>query len=360
MTRHPSLLLLASLWLFILCSSGARAQGPGLVLPTSNTALLTGNDSSFYQHTISGRENPWLGGTYGFVRNPRGTSEGIVYTRYHGGLDIKPLYRDARGEPLDSVRAVAEGRVVHANAVAGLSNYGRYVVVEHFWNGSPYYTLYAHLSEVWAEPGAMVRQGDLLGRMGHTGDGINRARAHLHFEINLLLNENFDEWLAQSYSGATNHHGNYNGLNLVGIDPARLYKALLTNPNLTIPEYLQGEEAFFEVEIPITQRIDLLRRYPWLQSAPAGPEDHSWKLAFTRYGLPVCISPSTDSAADCRLCHVCFSSAPYRLLTKSLLSGSGDRCSLSGSGERYMRLLTSTAAVATGEAEEAGEDTDSQ
>ena len=68
---------------------------------------------------------PWEGGQYGFVRDPVETPAGIVYKRFHEGIDIRPLYRDARGEPLDEVRAIADGKVVHTNPVAGFSNYGQ-------------------------------------------------------------------------------------------------------------------------------------------------------------------------------------------------------------------------------------------
>src|SRR5690606_27035798 len=107
---------------------------------------------------------------------------------------------------------------------------GRYIVVEHWWGGSPYYSLYAHLAEAWADSGADVRQGDLLGRMGYTGVGINKARAHLHLEIGLLLSESFQEWYDRTYNDGRNYHGCFNGRNLAGVDVERLYLALRDNP----------------------------------------------------------------------------------------------------------------------------------
>ena len=98
-----------------------------LVLPTDNDALFSGGPA-FYQYIerdFKGvKSTPWEGGQYGFVRDPIETSAGIVYTRFHEGIDIKPLRRDARGEPLDEVRAIADGKVVHTNPVPGYSNYG--------------------------------------------------------------------------------------------------------------------------------------------------------------------------------------------------------------------------------------------
>ena len=79
------------------------------------------------------------------------------------------------GEPLDEVRAIADGTVVHTNVVAGFSNYGRFVVVEHRWDGSSYYSLYGHLSSIAVKPGKEIRRGEILGVMGHTGEGLESS-----------------------------------------------------------------------------------------------------------------------------------------------------------------------------------------
>jgi murein DD-endopeptidase MepM/ murein hydrolase activator NlpD len=129
-----------------------RGDGLNLALPTDNDALFRGGGAEFYQHIL--REfkgvssTPWQGGQYGFVRNPQETPAGLLYTRFHEGVDIRPVRRDARGEPLDEVRAIADGTVVHVNLVPGHSNYGKYVVIEHRWDGSSYYSLYGHLASV--------------------------------------------------------------------------------------------------------------------------------------------------------------------------------------------------------------------
>src|SRR5947208_16444357 len=99
-----------------------------LVLPTDNDALYSEDGPAFYQYIerdFNGvKSTPWEGGQYGFVRDPIETSAGIVYTRFHEGIDIKPLRRDARGEPLDEARAIAAGKVVRTDPVPGHSNIG--------------------------------------------------------------------------------------------------------------------------------------------------------------------------------------------------------------------------------------------
>lgn len=221
-----------ALWPFAaFFSMSAQTAEPNfeLALPTDNDALFHGGGAKFYQHIVRDykgvKTTPWQGGQYGFVRNPVETAEGIVYTRFHEGIDIRPTHRDARGEPLDEVRAIAAGTVVYTNAVPAFSNYGNYVVVEHRWGGSPYYSLYGHLGSISARTGQSIARGDVIGVMGYTGEGLNQERAHLHLELNLMLSDQYEKWHQTFFPTDPNHHGIYNGINLMGIDIARLYSA---------------------------------------------------------------------------------------------------------------------------------------
>src|SRR6266542_3999041 len=121
----------------------AQSQVLDLVLPTGNGALFSGDGPAFYQYVdrdYNGvKSTPWEGGQYGFVRDPKGTGGDVVYTRFHEGIDIRSVHRDANGEPLDEVRAIADGEVVHVSLAPGYSNYGKYIVIEHRWDDSNYY-----------------------------------------------------------------------------------------------------------------------------------------------------------------------------------------------------------------------------
>jgi murein DD-endopeptidase MepM/ murein hydrolase activator NlpD len=155
-----------------------------LGLPTDNDAIFHGDGPAFYQYIERDyhgeKSTPWEGGQYGFVRDPEPTREGTVYTRFHEGIDIRPVHRDENGEPRDEVRAIADGKVVYTSLVAGYSNYGKYIVIEHVWDGSPYYSLYGHLSKIDVRAGDGVQRGQHIAVMGYTGAGINRERAHVH------------------------------------------------------------------------------------------------------------------------------------------------------------------------------------
>src|SRR3954467_2585656 len=85
-----------------------RGEPLNLTLPTDNDGLLRGDGPAFYQYIERDykgeKSTPWEGGRYGYVRNPRETSAGIVYTRMHEGVDIPPLERDPTGDPLHAAR----------------------------------------------------------------------------------------------------------------------------------------------------------------------------------------------------------------------------------------------------------------
>ena len=255
-------------------------------------------------------------------------------------MDIRPVRRDAQGEPLDAVRAIAEGKVVYVSRAAGLSNYGRYVVVEHRWGGCPYYSLYAHLNTIAVEVGATVRQGDQLGVMGHTGEGLDRERAHVHVELNLLLNDHFEQWHAANFRGQVNHHGIYNGINLAGLDLPRLFLALRTNPSLTIPAFLAREEVAFKAIVPNTSDFQLPQRYPWMVKDSPNEKPAAWEISFTRSGLPVRLTPSAKAVSGAELSFVKSFPVDARYFTRGLVTGRGENAHLSESGRGYLRLLT--------------------
>ena len=337
------------------------AQPLRLILPTRNDALLRGDGPAFYQYTdryFKGRRSrPWQGGQYGFVRNARETPYGLAYTRFHEGVDIKPISRTQAGEPLDLVRAIDEGEVVYVNGVEKHSNYGKYVVVEHWWGNAPYYSLYAHLGRVFVRQGDVVQQGDRLGRLGYTGVGINRRRAHVHFEINLLLNFTFQPWYDDHFEDDDpNYHGIFSGLNLSGLDVPALYLALREDSTLTIPDFMARQPAFFRVTVPNTGTPDLLLRYPWLSPTHnpytplfGTPEAHpAWTFTFARSGLPLRIDPS-EQAVEAPVVEVLEPSRiDYKYLTNWLVSGSGADYTLSKNGLRYIDLLTRAAPLPEG------------
>jgi murein DD-endopeptidase MepM/ murein hydrolase activator NlpD len=212
-------------------------------------------------------------------------------------------------------------------------------VVEHTWDGSNYYSLYGHLSAIRVKPGQLVKQGAPMAVMGYTGVGINRERAHLHLELNLLLNHHFEAWHNFFFKNDPNYNGIYNGLNLTGVNIARLYLALQKNPDLTIPEFLRGEEIFYQVTIPRSRHFELPRLYPWMVAGGAEAKSRSWEVSFARTGVPLKIEPSEKKVKQPELTYVKKSATDVSHLTRGDLAGHGGNARLSLSGFRLMRLL---------------------
>ncbi len=329
-----------------------------LVLPTENDALFSDDGPAFYQYTDRrmqpGIAPAWEGGKYGFVRNFRVTRYGPVYTRFHEGIDIRSVERASeRQEPRDLVRSIDDGVVVYVNNTSAHSSYGRYVVVEHWWSGSPFYSLYAHLGRITANVGQDVSRGQALGVMGYSGVGINRRRAHLHLEVNLMLSRNFQDWYDENFAdNDKNHHGIYNGMNLAGMDVAELYMQARQDPSLSIRQFVAGQDPFFAVTAPAAGMPDMLWRYPWLS-----PDLEGWspmfgsladfgsalEITFSRSGMPLRFEALDREVTATEVRVLNPSPMPYQYLTGGLVRGSGDQASLSASGRRHVSLLLRTA-----------------
>lgn len=331
------------LGLLLPCALFAQTGGFELRLPTANDALLREAGPDFYQfvdRTFEGQTStPWEGGKFGFVRDPRRIGGQIAYARFHEGLDIKPLNRDEKGEPLDDVLAISPGRVVHVSKTASHSNYGRYIVVEHDWGQGPFYSLYAHLNATQVEVGDAVKAGQPLGRLGYTGAGIDKRRAHLHIELNLLWSVHFQTWYDRGFA-SPNHHGNYNGQNLIGLDLAGLYLARQKDPALSPAAFVRQTEPYFEVAVPGTAEMELVARYPWLLDAPApAARPPSWRVTFSAWGLPVRIQAGTEAVTQTVLTGIPpAQTLPHSLNTRGLITGSGESAQISAAGLSLVRL----------------------
>jgi len=324
---------------------GVRASVGGieLGLPTDNDAIFRNDGPAFYQYIERDyhgeKSTPWEGGQYGFVRDPEPTREGIVYTRFHEGIDIRPVQRDENGEPRDEVRAIANGKVVYTSLVPGYSNYGKYIVIEHVWDGSPYYSLYGHLSKVDVRAGDLVQRGQHIAVMGYTGVGINRERAHVHLELNLILNHKFEGWYESNHSDDPNHHGIYNGINLAGMDIAKLYLQLRENPALTIPQFFSHQEVFYKVAFPHSRHFELPKLYPWMVGENSEAEPRAWEVSFARSGLPLRIEPSDRKVKQPEVVYVKPSALNASYLTNGVATGPTKHAHLTDYGTQTMRLL---------------------
>ena len=312
-----------------------------LQFPTANHALFD-SPSEFFQFVDRDFEGdkttPWEGGQFGFVRDPRRIGTRIAYARFHEGLDIKPLQRDAKGNPQDAVCAVADGVVVYVAAAAGLSNYGRYLVVRHDWSGSPFFSLYAHLSAANVSAGQKVQAGTTLGILGYTGSGIDQRRAHVHVELNMLLSSRFEAWHAANFA-TPNHHGVYNGLNLIGLDLQAFYLAQKKRSSLTPASAVQATESGYRVAVPGDAEMEILKNYPWLlDGSRPTVRPASWEVTFSRWGLPLAVKASTTPVAAPVVTWVKDAGIPHYIHTRGCVTGSVSTGKLTTEGLRFIKL----------------------
>ena len=264
----------------------ASAQRIGFSWPTPNRAWEQGRGyEAWVQPTVSGEPES---GLFGCVR-----SNG---TQFHEGLDIRPVGRDARGEPTDKITAAMDGVVRYVNNRAGDSNYGRYIVVEHAALTPSVYTLYAHLAkiETGVGPGVSIKRGQVIATMGHSagGGGIPRDRAHLHFEIGLMMTQDFASWYAWKKFGSPNEHGPWNGMNLMGFDPQDFLREWRSRSVDNFQQYLDRLRPVVRVRVATSRVPDFISRYPALlrRPMPAGLVA-GWEVECNTTGLPFAWTP---------------------------------------------------------------------
>jgi murein DD-endopeptidase MepM/ murein hydrolase activator NlpD len=104
---------------------------------------------------------------------------------YHTGLDLS----EERGTP---VRTAADGLVLVAHEMA---IFGNVVIVAH---GQGVVTTYNHLDEIAVEVGAALRTGDVVGKLGSTGQSTG---PHLHWGMEVAeVAVDPGEWLGEAFS----------------------------------------------------------------------------------------------------------------------------------------------------------------
>ena len=88
-------------------------------------------------------------------------------TNFRSGIDIKA----DKGEP---IRCVFQGKVIYSSWFKG---YGNMVIIDH---GNSYYTIYAHLEEIFKSKGDAVETREVIATVGDTG---SMEGAKLYFEV---------------------------------------------------------------------------------------------------------------------------------------------------------------------------------
>ncbi len=260
--------------------------------PTPQAGLLNPDAPGVLQPTASGR---LVSAKFGSTRIGTGGRP-----RFHEGVDIAPVARDRKGEATDQVFSVADGTVVYVSSAPGNSTYGRYVVVEHpdpslgvvtnrsgSLSPAKVLTLYAHLASIpfGIRPGADVAAGEVLGVMGHSSnDPIPVERAHLHWEVGLLLNSRYDRFMRERKT--QNVHGLYNGQNIFSVDPLLVYKSHRFDPEMTFASHIAAAVPAAATLVMRGKQPDFFLRNPALWTG-APFDDSPFVVAISESGMPL-------------------------------------------------------------------------
>ncbi len=267
------------------------AQSP-FQFPTANHALYTpGAELKFFAPTTPDRS--WTSGSFGCVRDNS--------QRMHEGLDILHLQTDRHGEPTDPVMATADGKVMYISTRQGLSNYGKYIVIRHVVEGLEIYSVYAHLSAISSglKIGDPVSGGQVIATMGRTSsaEAIGKWRAHLHFELNVLVNDNFAAWFKKN-SSERNDHGEWNGQNLNGLDARPVLLAEKPGEKkFNLLNFVRSQTELCRVLVRDTN-FPYLKRYPQLVlSNPVAEKEGiaGYEVALNYNGVAFALLPRAAS-----------------------------------------------------------------
>lgn len=155
----------------------------GTVTIDENCVIVTDDRTkafpiAFRPGTTSWRENISRGWDLNAEKIVNGKATGKKAP--HKGIDFLPKVSGVSG---DNVYAVAGGKIVTASKHSSHGSYGLFVRIAHDIDGdgiADYYSQYAHLSSILVDEKDDVVAGQVIAKMGSTG---NSTGPHLHFEI---------------------------------------------------------------------------------------------------------------------------------------------------------------------------------
>jgi hypothetical protein len=114
--------------------------------------------------------------------------------------------------------------------------------------------------------------------MGRTSNAeiITKDRAHVHFELNVLVNDNFAAWFKTASPGERNDHGEWNGQNLNGLDPREILLAE-HNPvaKFSLLNFIRSQTELCRVLVRATN-FPYLKRYAALVLRNPVAEKKAW------------------------------------------------------------------------------------
>ena len=185
-----------------------------------------------------------------------------------------------------------------------------------------------------------------MGRTSNTGETIGKDRAHVHFELNLLINDNFASWYKKASPNQRNDHGEWNGQNLNGLDPREILLAE-HNPatQFSLLNFIRSQTELCRVLVRTTN-FPYLKHYPMLVLRNPTAEKEGvagYEIALNYNGVAFALMPR--AASEIR------GKARFQLLSvneaeeknnpcRHLVVQRRDRWELTAKGLRELELLT--------------------
>jgi peptidoglycan LD-endopeptidase LytH len=168
--------------------------------------------------------------------------------------------------------------------------------------GIEIFSLYAHLSGLapGLVAGKRVAAGETIATMGRSSSAevIAKDRAHLHFELNLFVNDRFAAWFRQSKPGERNDHGIWNGHNLLGLDASQILLAERPGEKrFNLLEFLRRQPELCRVQVRV-KNFPFLKRYAALvQKNPLAEKQGiaGYEIVLNYNGVPCVLVPRTES-----------------------------------------------------------------
>lgn len=161
----------------------SRWQPPPLIPPISRDPL--GRDHFWLARPVDSNARNWILESYPYGSDGPDNTNPL---RVHHGVDMpNPVGELVRAAGSGTVIWSADGRQQEVDIFQNSPSYGNVIVIEHDfgYRGQAIWTLYAHLSAAFVQPGQVVERGEVIGLIGNTG---RVSGPHLHFEVRIGTN----------------------------------------------------------------------------------------------------------------------------------------------------------------------------
>jgi hypothetical protein len=137
-----------------------------------------------------------------------------------------------------------------------------------------------------------------MGHTSNTAESIAKWRAHVHFELNVFVNDNFSGWYKKTFPKERNDHDEWNGQNLNGLDPREILLAEhAQGTNFSLLNFIRGQTELCRVLVRATN-FPYLKRYPMLilKNPKAEKEGVAgYEIVLNYNGVAFALMPRADS-----------------------------------------------------------------